>query len=53
MYPNSLYRQMMATALQISGALAITAGAALIFIPAGFLVGGIFLLLFGLAAERN
>jgi hypothetical protein len=43
----------MGTALQIAGAIAITLGVALMFIPAGIIVGGIFSVLFGLAAERK
>jgi len=43
----------MGTSLQIAGAIAVSAGVALIFPPAGLVVGGVFLVLFGLAAERN
>jgi hypothetical protein len=43
----------MGTALQIAGAIAISVGVGLIFIPAGIVVGGIFSVLFGLAAERK
>ena len=43
----------MATLLQALGALAITIGAGLMYLPAGSVVGGIFLVLFGLAAERK
>lgn len=43
----------MGTLLQIAGALAITTGVALIFVPAGLIIGGVFLVLFGLAAERK
>ena len=43
----------MATSLQIAGALAVTLGVGLMFIPAGLIVGGLFLVLFGLAAERK
>ncbi len=43
----------MATLLQALGALAITIGAGLMYLPAGLVVGGIFLVLFGLAAERK
>jgi uncharacterized membrane protein len=39
--------------LQIAGALAVTLGVGLMFIPAGLIVGGVFLVLFGLAAERK
>jgi uncharacterized membrane protein len=43
----------MGTSLQIAGALAVTLGVGLMFIPAGLIVGGVFLVLFGLAAERK
>jgi hypothetical protein len=43
----------MGTLLQIAGAVAVTAGVALIFVPAGLIIGGVFLVLFGLAAERK
>jgi len=43
----------MGTSLQIAGALAVTLGVGLMFIPAGLIVGGLFLVLFGLAAERK
>jgi hypothetical protein len=39
----------MATSIQIAGAVAITAGAALIAIPAGLIVGGCFAILIGFA----
>lgn len=39
--------------MQIAGALAVTLGVGLMFIPAGLIVGGVFLVLFGLAAERK
>lgn len=39
--------------LQVCGAAAVTAGATLFSIPAGFIVGGFFLLLIGLAVERG
>ncbi len=39
--------------LQICGAVAVTAGATLFSVPAGFIVGGVFLLLIGLAVERG
>jgi ABC-type phosphate transport system permease subunit len=38
--------------LQISGAVVITVGALLIAIPAGLIVGGVFLVLIGLSLER-
>jgi hypothetical protein len=43
----------MGTSLQIAGAVAVTFGVALIFVPAGLIIGGLFLVLFGLAAERK
>jgi uncharacterized membrane protein len=43
----------MGTSLQIAGAVAVTLGVGLMFIPAGLIVGGVFLVLFGLAAERK
>jgi hypothetical protein len=43
----------MGTSLQIAGALAVTLGVGLMFIPAGLIIGGVFLVLFGLAAERK
>jgi hypothetical protein len=43
----------MATILQVLGALGISIGAALIFIPAGIILAGIFSVLFGLALERK
>lgn len=43
----------MGTLLQVAGALAITTGVSLIFVPAGLIIGGVFLVLFGLAAERK
>jgi hypothetical protein len=42
----------MSTIIQIAGAVAITAGATLIFPPAGLIVGGIFALLIGLAVSK-
>ena len=50
---NSLSKAVMGTSLQIAGAVAVTAGVALIFVPAGLIIGGVFLVLFGLAAERK
>jgi hypothetical protein len=38
--------------VQIIGAVAITVGVALIFVPAGVIVGGLFALLMGIATER-
>jgi hypothetical protein len=43
----------MGTSLQIAGAVSVTLGVALIFVPAGLIIGGLFLVLFGLAAERK
>jgi hypothetical protein len=43
----------MGTSLQIAGAVSVTAGVTLIFVPAGLIIGGVFLVLFGLAAERK
>ena len=42
----------MSTVLQILGAVAVTAGAALIFPPAGLIVGGMFAILIGLAVSN-
>lgn len=42
----------MSTILQVAGAIAITAGAALIFPPLGFIVGGILAILIGLAVSK-
>jgi len=41
------------TALQVAGAIAISVGVGLIFIPAGIIVGGAFSILFGIAIERR
>lgn len=43
----------MAALLQLAGAIAITAGAAVFSPAAGFIVGGIFLMLIGIAVERG
>jgi hypothetical protein len=43
----------MATVLQAAGAVAISIGAGLIFIPAGIIIGGVFAVAFGIALERN
>lgn len=43
---------MLSSALQIGGALAITIGAALVFLPAGLVVGGAFLIVIGLGLGR-
>jgi hypothetical protein len=39
--------------LQVVGALIISAGAALIFVPAGLVVAGVFVIAFGVAIERT
>jgi hypothetical protein len=41
------------TALQVAGAIAISLGVGLIFIPAGIIIGGVFSILFGIALERR
>jgi hypothetical protein len=43
----------MGTLLQVAGSLAITIGVGLMFIPAGLIAGGLFLVLFGIATERK
>lgn len=43
----------MATILQIAGAALVTIGVALVYLPAGFIVGGAATILFGLALERG
>jgi hypothetical protein len=43
---------MMSNILQVIGAVAITAGAALISLPVGLIVGGVFMVLIGLALGR-
>jgi hypothetical protein len=42
----------MSTVLQLAGAVLVTAGVALIFIPAGLIVAGVFALLIGLAVRK-
>jgi hypothetical protein len=42
----------MSTVLQLLGAASVTAGASLIFLPAGLIVGGIFVILIGLAVSN-
>ena len=42
----------MSNILQVIGAVAITAGAALISLPVGLIVGGVFMVLIGLALGR-
>lgn len=44
---------MVANILQIGGAALVTAGAALVWLPAGFIVAGAFAILFGLSLERK
>ncbi len=46
-------KNLTAISLQAAGAIATSAGIFLIFMPAGIVVGGVFLLLFGLALERR
>jgi ammonia channel protein AmtB len=43
----------MANIIQVVGLVAITAGATLIAIPAGLIVGGIACVLLGISLERN
>ena len=43
----------MSDILQIGGAVLVTLGAGLIFIPAGFIVGGLFAILLGISLERR
>lgn len=43
---------MTAAVLQVLGLVAVTAGAAIIAPPAGFIIGGIFLTLIGVALAR-
>jgi hypothetical protein len=42
----------MANTLQLLGAGAITVGAAIWFVPAGLIVGGVFLVLLGIAVRK-
>lgn len=44
---------MLATVLQVVGAVAVTIGVALIYLPAGLIVGGVLITVFGLAIERG
>lgn len=46
-------RDDMATALQIAGAASVVIGLGLIWLPLGFISGGLFALMFGLAIERQ
>lgn len=41
------------TIAQVAGAGAVSIGIALVFLPAGIVVGGVFSILFGLALERR
>lgn len=43
----------MGNLIQIFGAVAITIGAGLIYIPAGFIIGGALAVLLGMALERK
>jgi hypothetical protein len=42
----------MATGLQVAGMVAVTAGALVLSVPAGLIVGGVFLLIAGLALGK-
>ena len=42
-----------AVALEITGVLAVSVGAALVYLAAGFIVAGIGMVAFGVAGERN
>lgn len=46
-------RDGMATALQVAGAAAIVFGLGIVWLPLGFISGGLFALMFGLAIERQ
>jgi len=43
----------MSTTIQVAGMIAITAGAAMISITAGVIVGGVFLIITGIAVGRK
>ena len=43
---------MISSMLQVAGAVAITAGALLISIPVGIIIGGVFVLMIGIAVAR-
>lgn len=49
----SLKDVMLVNGLQIGGAVAISAGVAIVFPPAGLIVAGAFAILFGLSLERR
>ena len=42
-----------ALGLQVAGAVFVAVGASMIYLPAGFVVAGISMLVFGLAVERE
>ena len=44
---------LLAVTLQIAGAITISTGVFLLFPPAGLVVAGVFMVLFGLAVERR
>jgi hypothetical protein len=44
---------LLANILQVAGVVSVAVGAFLIWVPAGFIVAGAGLILFGLAAERS
>ena len=46
-------RNNMATAFQVAGAAAVAIGFALIWLPLGLIVGGVFAVTFGIAIERQ
>jgi len=52
-YRNFISKAIMATLLQALGAAAIASGVGVIYWPAGLIITGVFLILFGLAAERK
>lgn len=52
-YRNFISKAIMATLLQALGAAAIASGVGVIYWPAGLIVGGLFLVVFGIAAERK
>lgn len=43
----------MATALQIAGAASVVIGLGIVWLPLGFISGGVFAIMFGLAIERQ
>jgi hypothetical protein len=43
----------MSDAIQIGGAILVTAGVGLIFVPAGLIVAGLFAILIGISLERR